>query len=103
MKILKLLIEWLNPKPTLCIRCNTNPTTFDLHTHARLYTKENHEMFMYCLECKLKNNDIIPSLVDHRSDASIYRTVYNKPEPDAIRHAIWFIDNPQPSCLQEQP
>ena len=56
----------------------------------------------YCRRHSVRIYNPIPSLVDHRSDTSIYRTMYNKPEPDAIRHAIWFIDNPQPPCLQEQ-
>lgn len=34
----------------------------------------------------------IPSLIDHRSDTSIYRTKYNKPNPDNIRHAVYYVD-----------
>jgi hypothetical protein len=35
----------------------------------------------------------IPSLVDHRSDESIYRKLYAKPFADSERHAVWFADN----------
>lgn len=34
----------------------------------------------------------IPSLIDHRSDKSIYRDVFEKPLPDSIRHAVIFAD-----------
>jgi hypothetical protein len=35
----------------------------------------------------------LPSLIDHRSDRSVYREIYKKPLADSVRHAVWFADN----------
>jgi hypothetical protein len=53
----------------------------------------------YCKRNKVRMYNAFPSLIDHREDTSIYRVRYNRPEPDAIRHALWFVDNPPPEWL----
>lgn len=34
----------------------------------------------------------VPSIVDHRVDVSIYRSRFEKPLPNSVRQAYWFID-----------
>ena len=38
----------------------------------------------------------VPSLIDHRPDPSLYRSLYKKAYPDSVRSAVWFADNEAP-------
>lgn len=39
----------------------------------------------------------VPSLIQHRADGSVYRKKYNKPLPDSVRQAVWYIEDSKPT------
>jgi hypothetical protein len=51
----------------------------------------------YCRRHRVKMWNVIPSLVEHREDISLYRTKYNRPFADSHRHAIWYTENEPPT------
>jgi len=69
-------IEHIEPMINFCDMMNSN-------------TDRNIER--YCKRKKLSVYYPLPSLVDHRDTPSLYREIYQKPEPDKPRKAFHFI------------
>lgn len=65
----------------------------------RLKMDTDKSISRYCQRHRIKIYNPMPSLIEHRADVSIYRTNYEKPEPHAIRRAMWYEGNPKPEYL----
>jgi hypothetical protein len=70
-----------------------------LHFAYKMQVDEDKVISRFCRRYRVKILNVIPSLVEHRADVSLYRQKYNKPEPHTHRHAVWYIEGDKPDWL----